>query len=253
MKSTFILCLFSVLCFGQAPNVSIWEVYPDSVCPGDTIQVQYKFTKPSTPDATVNHFYLPPYTIWSGNWSLLAAQKKVLYKNNFDSVYVIKIFVPMNVVPGPYSVTAEGSTTTSETAVYVKNCACSITSNFTYTANYLDITLQSTSVGTTTETTYQWDYGFGWTSGTPTTTYSFSYPGTYTIGLHVKNKFCEDDVYLPVTVAAQPTVDVGINEYSKDKQAPVYFDLIGNRITPRTGELMIEQVGTVRRKVIRTW
>lgn len=42
----------------------------------------------------------------------------------------------------------------------------------------------------------------------------------------------------------------GIEEYRADTLAPIYFDLIGNRISPRHNEIMIEQRGVIRRKII---
>jgi hypothetical protein len=44
---------------------------------------------------------------------------------------------------------------------------------------------------------------------------------------------------------------VGIEEYEINNQyQPVYYDLMGNKINRRTGELIIEQIGTHRRKIL---
>jgi hypothetical protein len=44
---------------------------------------------------------------------------------------------------------------------------------------------------------------------------------------------------------------VGIEEYALNSQyEPVYYDLMGNKINRRTGELIIEQIGTHRRKIL---
>ena len=43
---------------------------------------------------------------------------------------------------------------------------------------------------------------------------------------------------------------VGINEYTKDAERVIYFDLNGNKCEPKIGVILIKQVGGVRSKVL---
>lgn len=43
---------------------------------------------------------------------------------------------------------------------------------------------------------------------------------------------------------------VGINELSVNKIEPLYFDLLGNKIEKRSGEIIILQIGNKRKKVL---
>jgi PKD repeat protein len=259
MKAVLLFCLLSIVCLGQqAPLVYIWGVRPDSVCPGDSITVTYKFgSVPNQTNAATTSFYMTPYTIWTGSWVILKSQHKELHTNGVDSVYVYKIAAPTapTPTPGMYHITSSGTAGTGTyNQVYVKDCSCTLTANFTYTANYLQVNFTSITSGATPTTAYLWDFGQGWQSGTSAMSYTFGVPGTYSIGLAATNKFCTDNVFLPVTVAAQPTVNVGIQEYKPETQDPVYFDVLGNKVQPYPGAILIEQRGMLRKKVvISTW
>ncbi len=52
--------------------------------------------------------------------------------------------------------------------------------------------------------------------------------------------------YWPMNFAC----DVGIKEEELDPKIPIYYDIYGNRIQPRNNELLIEQRGRNRKKVI---
>jgi PKD repeat protein len=256
MKATLFFFLLSALCFGQqAPSVNIWGVRPDSICPGDTIIVTYKLgTIPSPTNAATVSFYMAPYTIWTGPWVTLKSQPKEIHTNGVDSVYVYKIASPTvpTPTPGMYYVTGSSAATGTFNQIYLKDCSCTLTAGFTYTANNLEVAFTSTTAGATSTTSYLWDFGQGWQSGGASNTYTFFTPGTYTIGLSAENKFCTDNVFTTITVSAAPTntLDVGMHEYQLDNSAPVYFDFTGNKVNPSPGVILIEQRGTIRKKVV---
>lgn len=253
MKATLFLCLVSVLCFGQAPNVNIWQVKPDSVCPGDTIIVNYKLSNVPTPtnNAVVNIF-MSPYTLYSGGWVFLKSQPKEKWLNTTDSTYVIKLLAPMSASNSPgmhYVTTPATPLTNSVTQIVVKDCICTLTTSFTYTADGLNVNFASNTPGTNSTTVYSWEFGQGWNVGPAVTSYSFFSPGTYTVGHNVKNKFCEDVVWTPVTVTEKTVSTTGINEYELS-QTPIYFDLFGQRTEKVENVILIEQRGTTRKKIL---
>lgn len=56
-------------------------------------------------------------------------------------------------------------------------------------------------------------------------------------------------IYLGKAIMVQDCT-TGITEVNPDEIKPVYFDLYGNKIEPRKNEIIIEQKGNVRRKII---
>lgn len=99
---------------------------------------------------------------------------------------------------------------------------------------------------------------YSWTDGTSTlTTSSISYAPieagttTYTLtGTCVNNSTGMSVITLTAVVCELAT---GIPTYSADPiqlSAPIYFDITGRQVEKRTGELLIEQRGNYRRKVV---
>jgi hypothetical protein len=79
------------------------------------------------------------------------------------------------------------------------------------------------------------------------TNYTLTGSVTYPNGLT-----CTNTAVISITAVACAHSDtpVGINEIPPVQLKPVYTDLLGNQIEPRNNEIMIERVGTRRRKVL---
>lgn len=236
-------------------TVNVWRITPDTVCPGDSVKIDYKAQWPNTPDLSTNNFYLTPIgnSIWSGNWSILKNRPKEHYAGLpvGDSAYWIKVRIPLSTTQGTYVINGNGTGTANITPFYVKNCSCTVTANFTHTNNLGVYTFSSTSIGTNSNTTYNWDFGqgAGWNQYPSSVSYTYSTAGNYTVGLLVTNPTCTDVVYLPISVTLT-TNTTGLTEQQREALKPVYFDFYGNIAEPVKGVLLIEQVGNRRRKVI---
>lgn len=236
-------------------TVNVWRITPDSVCPGDSVKIDYKAQWPNTPDLSTNNFYLTPIgnSIWSGNWSILKNRPKEHYAGLpvGDSTYWIKVRIPLSTTVGSHTITGTGTNPTGYPQTYVKNCSCTVTANFTYTANLGVYTFSSTSIGTNSTTVYNWDFGTGqgWIQYPSSITYTYSNAGTYTVGLLVTNPTCTNVVYMPISVTLTANT-TGLTEHEIEALKPVYFDFYGNITEPKQGVLLIEQVGNRRRKVI---
>lgn len=241
------------------PNVNIWDVNPDSICPGDTVYVNFKFTEPSKPDQTVNEFRLNSLSgplLWSGNWSQLAALPQVPWKGGPQWTYLIKLVTPTLMPAGSATVMSYpySSAVLSVQAVGIKNCSCTISADFSITTNYHQVTLTAMPTGSVSSATeYYWDMGVGsgFQLGSSVRTYSYVVPNTYSVSLAIKNPTCQDETQKPIVITSKPEEPdtTGIYEYSLDPRKPMYFDLLGNPTELKTG-LLIEQRGTRRRKIL---
>lgn len=254
MKNTlFLLFAMPLFLMGQVTSYTayVWGIRPDSICPGDSFTVLYKIS-PSVNVPTIPNINLTAgtNTIWSGTGSYLKSRPKEKWPTSPDSVFVLTIKTPTDLLVGNQLVrfNTQINSGPSTYSVTVKNCSCTISGIFTYTASDLSTTL--TALGGNSTTTYYWDFGFGWQQGAAVQTYEFGSAGTYTVGLQVVNPTCQDDYFAPVTVSIAPTSTVGINEYSLDSKEPVYFDLYGNKTEKKTGVILIERRGTIFRKIL---
>ncbi len=102
-------------------------------------------------------------------------------------------------------------------------------------------------------------YVFTVNGGPPTQTPSIIFtpgePGVTSFTLSGWSMFQGQRCYQEVswsftTVACQYTITTGVNEYQPDQDLPIYFNLQGSPIEKRSNELIIEQVGNRRRKVV---
>lgn len=172
--TTLILVLLFSLAKAQNPNfptVNVWRVYPQNVCTGDTLYVDFKFSPPQQGTVTTANWLLKCATsnsvVWSGNYNYFYTLPKETYPQIAwnDSCYLIKFIVGGLTSFGTCTVTSSGYPGT----FYLNNCATGIQNN---------------------------------TSG--------------------------------------------------EALNATYYDLQGNQIAKRPNELIIEQVGLIRRKVIIT-
>lgn len=127
------LTLLSLSAFSQNyAKVYIWEVAPDSAYQGDTITVGFKFEEPvQSPkiDTTFIQLYdnssSTPF-VWKDKWQNLYSypKKEVGFQ---DSIYLVKIVVPVTTRPGDCRVYGRGG---SYLPLYVKTrTATSIKTN----------------------------------------------------------------------------------------------------------------------------
>lgn len=256
MKTPIVLLFVVCSIFVQSQvTINIWRIKPDTVCPGDSIKINYVPVPawPTGPNLSTNNFWLNSVAIWAGNWSILKARPKETWAPMpiTDSAHWIKIKIPANTAPGTKTLTSNGG---SSKTFYVKNCSCTITANFAYTVNNMAVTFSNTSVGTTSQTVFNWDLGFGtgFQAGPAVQTVTYVVPQTYSVTLLVTNPTCTDVITKSFSVAEAPTSTVGIEEYRVNGKTPVYYDLQGNKTEAKANTLLIEQVGLKRRKIVIT-
>lgn len=249
MKTTILFLLIAVIGMGQ-PQVGIWRIKPDTICAGDTLRINYKFSKPQNPDATTNYIYLDGGVLFQGNWSLLDVKTKEHWAALApgDSAYLKKFKTNLSITIGTHTITTPNGG--PGMTFYVKNC-CTLNANFTYTNNNGIVTYSSTTTGTNTPVTYQWDLGdgTGFQSLPATFTYTFNTNQTYSTTLFASAVNCTSTVNKPVVVTHTVST-VGIEEYELNTAEPIYFDLYGNRIEKRANAIIIEQIGLKRRKIV---
>lgn len=244
---TFLCIALSLYSFAQ-PAVNVWRVTPDSVCPGDSVKVDYKCTWPTSPDNTTNYIFMSPVPtiLWSGNWSILKARPKEHYSTLAagDSTYWIKVKIPLGTSVGNHTVYTNNQ---GVPAIYVKNCSCTITADFSITQVNDSFTLTSTSIGTNSSTVYSWSFYGTYQPGTATTSVTYA-PGIYTISLMVTNPTCNDVISKTVTVQ----ITTGIEEYklNNQSQTPIFLDILGRQVQPEPGGWYIMQIGEVRKQVL---
>ncbi len=259
MKKYIVLLAVIIVFTAQSQvTVNIWRIKPDTVCPGDTIKVNYKPAPawPSTPDGSINNFWLNGVAIWAGNWSILKSRPKETWfpLAVTDSAHWIKIKIPANTAPGTYTLFSNNGTVSQLNRIVVKNCSCTITANFAYTVTNMAVTFSNTSAGTTSQTVFNWDLGFGtgFQVGPAVQTVTYVVPQTYSVTLLVTNPTCTDVITKSFSVAEAPTSTVSVDEYELSGQKPVYYDLQGNKTEIKFNQVLIEQVGLKRRKVVKT-
>lgn len=235
---------------GQSFIANVWDVRPDSVCPGDSLTVLFKMgTENQNPPVSAASLEIASVPVWTGTWAYLKARPKEKWPTSPDSVRVLTVRTPTGLSVGSHPVRfITNGTNGAAINVYAKNCACTITAAMSHTVNYQQVSFESTTIGTSSATTYFWDFGegHGFNPGGAVMTWSYNLPGTYTVGLQVVNPTCQDTKFFPVTATANTT---GLSEHSL-KQSPIYFDLLGNRTEKRPGVILIEQTGLHRRKVL---
>lgn len=252
----FLLFAIPVYLVGQTTHtVNVWDVRPDSICPGDSITVLYKVSNPNAqPDQTTTFLHVGSFTVWSGNWSVLASKPKEKWPSLPDSVWVITVITPTNLPVGPNIVkfTSNPGFVGMTGTVTVKNCSCTISTSFTSTSSDLSTTLTAITVGSNSTTVYKWDFGegSGWQTGASVQTYTFGSVGSYTVSLNVSNPTCQYTYSTVVSVSITPTSTTGISEYELNQIKPVYFDLYGNKTEKKAGVILIEQRGTIFRKIL---
>lgn len=79
---------------------------------------------------------------------------------------------------------------------------------------------------------------------------NYSIPANSEIGQH---RFCSNGTTCYYIMVNDCQTTTGIPTYSADPiqlSAPIYFDITGRQVEKRTGELLIEQCGNYRRKVV---
>lgn len=252
MKKTIILLLIALgVKAQQQVNLQIVRV-TSTVCAGDSIRINYKAQWPSL---TTNQFtpsiFIGSTPLVIKSWQYLKSQPKEHFAPliQFDSAHWIMANIPNNITAGVYTIASTGVQTKT---VYVANCSCTVTANFIYSDNYGIVTYSSTSIGTNSNTTYQWDLGFGtgYQSYPATFTTQYIYSGTYTVGLVVTNPTCTDTKVMSVAVNTTQPSTVGISEHELNNVNPFYYDLSGNRIEKTYNTLIIERVGLKSRKVV---
>lgn len=110
--------------------------------------------------------------------------------------------VTLNIITSSPSCSASVSQT-----IYAGPPPCSLTANFTYTVGPGGVVnFSDASTGTTSATTFTWNYGDGNTGWGAATTNTYASNGTYNIYYYVydSNLSCFDTVVIPVTISNLP-------------------------------------------------
>ncbi len=143
--------------------------------------------------------------------------------------------------------TANGTYSVTLTMLSIPNCSASITqtlsitnvsttpcsANFTYTVGTNgNVTFSNTSVGTTSTTTYFWQFGNGQAGSTPNANTTYTANGTYTVTLFIISiPTCSASVSQTISIN---NVVTGISNYEKES------DLIHVYPNPASNELTLK-------------
>jgi PKD repeat protein len=250
MKKTILILLIALgVKAQQQVNLQIVRVTP-TVCAGDSVHINYKAAWPSnTANQYTNYIYMGSTPLVIKSWQYLKARPKEYFAPvAFDSAYWINAKVPNNTPVGVYTISSTGAQTQT---VYVSNCTCTVTADFSYSVTNMAVSFTSTSIGTNSNTVYNWDFGVntGYQVFPSVTSYTYFFANTYTVSLLVTNPTCSNSI-TKTLIVSQPTLDTGINELRQDGIKPVYFDLYGRPTERKYGVILIEVIGNVRRKVV---
>jgi hypothetical protein len=126
-------------------------------------------------------------------------------------------------------------------------CGFTLPDNSTVCINSA-LTLTATGAGT-----YSWTYNGGGTFEVKTTTdtskFTYTYGWSKMVTIRAELNGCVELKTISVTVV---NCAVGLQEYQLNGIEPVYYDIFGKRTEKLYNELLIEQRGNYRRKVIFT-
>lgn len=251
MKKTILLMLLALgVKAQQQVNIQIVRCTP-TVCAGDSVRINYKGIWPAnTANQYTNYIYMGSTPLVIKPWQYLKARPREHFAPlvQFDSAHWINAKVPNNTPAGVYTISCTGAQTQT---IYVSSCICTVTADFSYSISNMAVSFTSTSIGTNSNTVYNWDFGVnqGYQVFSSATNYTYFLPSTYSVSLLVTNPTCSNSITKTLTVS-QPTLDTGINELSVLKQAPVYFDLYGRPTERKYVVILIEVIGNVRRKIV---
>ncbi len=278
IKLIIIALLMGVLTRAQIVPVQVLDISPEVLCSGDSTLVRFTIPSPPPPNLQFQVLLILKSgsfilfdTVFTGYTSSLVSTDTM---PSGARIYKIKKHIPFGTPAGQWSVS--GNILNQNPYIFtINNCGGSF--------NPCDTIFPGISYSTLCHTfcisgTYElngpncgWErirgqycdtnsFAFKIDNGpltlTPSIIFTPSVVGvtnfTLTGTRYINNEPCFQSIsWSFTTVACTYTyTDVGVNEYSLNAIQPIYFNMQGIQVAPCSNQLLIEQVGNRRRKII---